>query len=170
MNGLLIAGTASGVGKTTVSLAIAAALRRRGLTVQSFKGGPDFLDTGQHSRITSRAARNLDTWMLSAEANREVLHNASIGADVLLVEGMMGLFDGKDGATESGSSAEIAKLLKLPVVMVLDASKTARSIAAVVLGFELFDSELPMPIIESAIALYSKMATFASAGVSEASA
>jgi cobyrinic acid a,c-diamide synthase len=144
MKGFLIAGTASGVGKTTVTLAITAALRRRGLTVQAFKGGPDFLDTGHHSRITGRAARNLDTWMLSAEANREVLHNASLDADILLVEGMMGLFDGKDGATESGSSAEIAKLLKLPVVLVLDSSKTARSIAAVVLGFELFDPELSL--------------------------
>jgi cobyrinic acid a,c-diamide synthase len=144
MKGFLIAGAASGVGKTTVTLAVTAALRRRGLTVQAFKGGPDFLDTGHHTRISGRTARNLDTWMLSAEANREVLRNASFGADVLLVEGMMGLFDGKDGATESGSTAEIAKLLKLPVVLVLDASKTARSIAAVVMGFELFDPELPL--------------------------
>ena len=144
MKGFLVAGTASGVGKTTVTLAITAALRRRGLTVQPFKGGPDFLDTGHHTRIAGRIARNLDTWMLSAEANRDVLRHAAQGADVLLVEGMMGLFDGKDGSTEMGSSAEIAKLLKLPVVLVLDAGKTARSIAAVVLGFELFDPELPL--------------------------
>ena len=144
LKGFLIAGTASGVGKTTVTLAITAALRRRGCTVQPFKGGPDFLDTGHHTRISGRAARNLDTWMLSAEANHDVIRQASHGADVLLAEGMMGLFDGKDGATESGSSAEIAKLLKLPVVLVLDAGKTARSIAAVVLGFELFDPELPL--------------------------
>jgi cobyrinic acid a,c-diamide synthase len=144
MKGFLVAGTASGVGKTTVTLAITAALRRRGYTVQPFKGGPDFLDTGHHTRISGRTARNLDTWMLSAEANRDVLRQASQGAEVLLVEGMMGLFDGKDGATQTGSSAEIAKLLKLPVVLVLDAGKTARSIAAVVLGFELFDPELPL--------------------------
>jgi len=144
MKGVLVAGTASGVGKTTVTLAITAALRRRGHTVQPFKGGPDFLDTGHHTRISGRAARNLDTWMLSAEANRDVLRHAAQGADVLLVEGMMGLFDGKDGSTEIGSSAEIAKLLKLPVVLVLDAGKTARSIAAVVLGFELFDLDLPL--------------------------
>ncbi|MCU1322710.1 MAG: Cobyrinic acid A,C-diamide synthase [Acidobacteriaceae bacterium] len=144
MKGFLIAGTASGVGKTTVTLAIAAALRRRGYTVQPFKGGPDFLDTGHHTRIAGRTARNLDTWMLSAEANRDVICHASHGADVLLVEGMMGLFDGKGGASESGSSAEIAKLLKLPVILVLDAGKTARSIAAMVLGFELFDPELPL--------------------------
>jgi cobyrinic acid a,c-diamide synthase len=144
MKGFVIAGTASGVGKTTVTLAITAALRRRGYTVQPFKGGPDFLDTGHHTRIAGRTARNLDTWMLSAEANRDVIRHASHGADVLLVEGMMGLFDGKGGASESGSSAEIAKLLKLPVVLVLDAGKTARSIAAMVLGFELFDPELPL--------------------------
>ena len=144
MKGFLVAGTASGVGKTTVTLAITAALRRRGLTVQPFKGGPDFLDTGHHTRIAGRIARNLDTWMLSTEANRDVLRHAAQGADVLLVEGMMGLFDGKDGSTEMGSSAEIAKLLKLSVVLVLDAGKTSRSIAAVVLGFELFDPELPL--------------------------
>lgn len=144
MTGFLITGTSSGVGKTTVSLAVTAALRRRGLKVQPFKGGPDFLDTGHHSRIAGRAARNLDSWMLSADANREVLRHASLDSDVFLVEGMMGLFDGKDGQTETGSSAEIAKLLKLPIVLVLDAGKIARSIAAVVLGFELFDPELTL--------------------------
>lgn len=144
MKGFMVAGTASGVGKTTVTLAITAALRRRGLAVQSFKGGPDFLDTGHHTRVSGRPARNLDTWMLSTEANREVLRNASIGADIIVIEGMMGLFDGKDGATETGSSAEIAKLLQVPVVLVLDAGKTARSIAAVVLGFELFDPEIQL--------------------------
>jgi len=144
MKGFLVAGTASGVGKTTVTLVLTAALRRQGYTVQPFKGGPDFLDTGHHTRISGRTARNLDTWMLDAEANRDVLRCASQGADVLLVEGMMGLFDGKGGASETGSSAEIAKLLKLPVVLVLDAGKSARSIAAVVLGFELFDRELTL--------------------------
>ncbi len=142
MKGLLIAGTASGVGKTTVALAIMAGLRRRGLAVQPFKCGPDFLDTGHHTRICGRAARNLDTWMLSVEANRSVLRNAARGADVIVAEGMMGLFDGKNGSTEFGSSAEIAKLLRLPVVLVVDAAKSARSVAAVVMGFEMFDAEL----------------------------
>ena len=142
MRGLMISGAASGVGKTTIALAIMSGLRRRGLTVQPFKCGPDFLDTGHHTRICGRKARNLDTWMLDKEANRSVLQNAARGADVLVAEGMMGLFDGKNGNTEAGSTAEIAKLLKLPVVLVVDAAKTARSIAAVVLGFEMFDSEL----------------------------
>jgi len=144
MKGFLIAGTASGVGKTTVTLALIAAMKRRGLIVQPFKGGPDVLDTGHHTRIAGRTARNLDTWMLSAEANRDVLRQASQGADAIIVEGMMGLFDGKDGASEAGSSAEIAKLCKLPVVLIVDAGKSARSIAAVVLGFELFDQALQL--------------------------
>jgi cobyrinic acid a,c-diamide synthase len=144
MKGLLIAGTGSGVGKTTVTLAVIAAMRRQGLTVQPFKGGPDFLDTSHHSRIAGRTARNLDTWMLSAESNREVLYGASRDAEAVVVEGMMGLFDGKDGASEAGSSAEIAKLLRLPVVLVIDAGKSARSVAAVVLGFERFDPDLPL--------------------------
>lgn len=142
MKGLLVSGTASGVGKTTVALAIMAGLRQRGLVVQPFKCGPDFLDTGHHSRISGRAARNLDTWMLSIEANRNVLRSAARNADVIVAEGMMGLFDGKSGNTEIGSSAEIAKLLQLPVVLVVDAAKSARSVAAVMLGFEMFDPEL----------------------------
>ena len=144
MKGLLIAGNASGAGKTTMTLAMIAALRRRGLVVQPFKGGPDFLDTGHHSRVAGRVARNLDTWMLSREANEDAVRQAAVGADMVIVEGMMGLFDGKSGDSEAGSSAEIAKLLGLPVVLVLDASKSARSIAATVLGFELFDPELPL--------------------------
>jgi cobyrinic acid a,c-diamide synthase len=144
MKGFLIAGTASGVGKTTVSLAILAAMRRRGFVVQPFKGGPDFLDTGHHTRISGRTSRNLDTWMLSAEANLDVVIEATQDADAFLVEGMMGLFDGKSGDSEIGSSAELAKLLKLPVVLVLDAGKSARSLAAVVLGFEMFDPALSL--------------------------
>jgi cobyrinic acid a,c-diamide synthase len=144
MIGMLVAGTASGVGKTTVTLAIMAGLRKRGYVVQPFKGGPDFLDTTHHTRIAGRAARNLDTWMLSEETNREVIRRAAAGADAVVIEGMMGLFDGKDGDADSGSSAEIAKLFKLPVLLVLDCAKSARSVAAVVLGFESFDSGLPL--------------------------
>ncbi len=144
MTGMLIGGTASGVGKTTVALAIIACLRRRGFVVQPCKGGPDFLDTTHHTRIAERQSRNLDTWMLSPESNREVLSRAAVGADAVVVEGMMGLFDGKDGSTEAGSSAEIAKMLKLPVVLVLDCAKSARSVAATVLGFECFDPDLPL--------------------------
>lgn len=143
-SGFLIAGTASGVGKTTVTLAITAAARRRGLILQPFKGGPDYLDAGHQTRISGRASRNLDTWMLSPETNHDIFRRAANRADVLVVEGMMGLFDGKDSASGTGSSAEIATLLQLPILLVVDASKSARSIAAVVLGFETFDPSVSL--------------------------
>lgn len=139
MIAFMVAGTASGVGKTTCSLALMAAFRRRSLAVQPFKCGPDFLDTAHHTSICGRNSRNLDTWMLDKQTNRELFAQASTDADVAIVEGMMGLFDGVAGGTDQGSSAEIAKLLNLPVVLVLDASKSSRSIAAVVKGFEDFD-------------------------------
>jgi cobyrinic acid a,c-diamide synthase len=138
----LIAGTASGVGKTTVSLALCAAFRGRGLRVQAYKCGPDFLDTGHLSAISGRAARNLDTWMLDEQSNRDIFARGAAEADIVIVEGMMGLFDGVSGGGEKGSAAEIAKLLSLPVILVLDASKSARSLAAVVHGFENFDPQL----------------------------
>jgi cobyrinic acid a,c-diamide synthase len=138
----VVAGTASGVGKTTVALAIISALRSRHLTVQPFKCGPDFIDGGHLALVANRAARNLDTWMLNSEANRETFSRASANCDAAVVEGMMGLFDGVTGSSEEGSTAEIAKLLDLPVVLVLDAGNSARSIAAVVRGFATFDPGL----------------------------
>jgi cobyrinic acid a,c-diamide synthase len=142
MNAFVVAGTASGVGKTTVALTIIAALRSRGLCVQPFKCGPDFIDGGHLAKDANRAVRNLDTWMLDAAANREIFSRASSGCEVAVVEGMMGLFDGVTGSSEEGSTAEIAKLLDLKIVLVLDAGNSARSIAPVVRGFESFDPEL----------------------------
>jgi cobyrinic acid a,c-diamide synthase len=142
MNGVLIAGPASGVGKTTISLAIAAGLRRRGLKVQAFKCGPDFLDTGHLTAVTGRPALNLDGWMLNRGHICEAFIEATADADFAIVEGMMGLFDGISGEGEKGSAAEIAKILSLSVVLVVDASKSARSIAAVIRGFEVFDPDL----------------------------
>jgi cobyrinic acid a,c-diamide synthase len=139
MIAFMVAGTASGVGKTTVALTLMAMLRERGLNVQPFKCGPDFLDTGHHGAICGRASRNLDTWILDREANRAIFASASRNADAAIVEGMMGLYDGVAGCGEDGSAAQIAKLLALPVVLVIDAGKSARSIAAVVKGFESFD-------------------------------
>jgi cobyrinic acid a,c-diamide synthase len=142
MIAFVVAGTASGVGKTTVALALTAAFRERGCVVQPFKCGPDFLDPGHHTAICGRVARNLDTWMLDGEANRAIFESAACDADVAVVEGMMGLYDGVSGGTEEGSTAGIAKLLNLPVVLVLDAANSARSIAAVVKGFESFDPDV----------------------------
>lgn len=142
MIAFMVAGTASGVGKTTVALALMAALRELGYRLQPFKCGPDFLDTGHLSAICGRPSRNLDTWMLDGRANRAIFATASCDADVAIVEGMMGLYDGVAGGGEDGSSAQIAKILGLPVVLVLDAGKSARSIAAAVKGFESFDSEV----------------------------
>lgn len=142
MKGFLIAAPGSGSGKTTISAALMAALKNRGLTVQPFKCGPDFIDPGHHARICGRPSHNLDTWMLPAETNRRIFARSCRDADVALVEGMMGLFDGLRGAGEAGSSAEIAKLLGLPVVLVVDASAAARSIAALVYGFQRFDPSI----------------------------
>jgi cobyrinic acid a,c-diamide synthase len=140
--GFVIAGPASGVGKTTITLSLMAALRKRGLTVQPFKCGPDFIDGGHHARVCGRASRNLDGWMLSAEANRQVFSQNAANAEACVVEGVMGLFDGVDGKSEAGSTAEIAKWLQLPVILVVDASAMARSAAALVHGYESFDPAL----------------------------
>lgn len=142
MIAFVVAGSASGVGKTTVALTLMTAFRERGDVVQPFKCGPDFLDPGHHGALCGRLARNLDTWMLDADANRVIFESATCDADVAIVEGMMGLFDGVAAGTEEGSTAQIAKLLHLPVILVLDAAKSARSIAAVVKGFESFDPAL----------------------------
>jgi cobyrinic acid a,c-diamide synthase len=142
MKGFLISGPASGVGKTTIALAIAAGLRARGLRVQAFKCGPDFLDTGHLSAVTGRPALNLDGWMLNREGICGAFAEGNGDAEIAVVEGMMGLFDGISGEGEKGSAAEIAKILSLPVILVVDASKSARSIAAVIRGFEVFDPEL----------------------------
>lgn len=142
MRGFAVCGTGSGVGKTTVAAGLMRALRKRGLCVQPFKCGPDFIDPGHHARICGRPSHNIDTWLLSPDRNKAVFAAACSGADVAVVEGMMGLFDGVRGRGEQGSSAEIAKLLGLPVLLVVDASSAARSVAAVVHGFHTFDPQL----------------------------
>jgi cobyrinic acid a,c-diamide synthase len=136
---LIIAGTHSGSGKTTVTLAILAALSRRGLRVQGFKVGPDFIDPGHHTQITGRSSRNLDTWLLDPEPLATTYRRGTADADLAVIEGVMGLFDGRGAIDESGSTADLARRWDLPVVLVIDARGIARSVAPLVQGFAAFD-------------------------------
>ncbi len=139
MHAFVIAGTQSGVGKTTISLAIMTYFKEQGWAVQPYKVGPDFIDPGLHRLVTGRASRNLDGWMLTRAYNTTLFRRTIQGADVAVVEGVMGMYDGYDGASEAGSTAEMAKWLDLPVVLVVDARRMARSVAALVHGFTTFD-------------------------------
>ncbi len=135
----LIAGTHSGCGKTTVTLGVMAALRNRGLAVQPFKCGPDFIDPTLHRLVTGRVSRSLDIWMCGEDFVRSCFSDYAPQGDVAVIEGVMGLFDGG-----GSSSAALAKTLGLPVILVVDARSTAESMAAVVKGFESLDSEVQL--------------------------
>jgi len=139
MKKIVIAAPHSGSGKTTVTLGIMAALKRRGLRVAPFKVGPDFIDPGYHGLVTGTPSVNLDGWICEAGFIRESFVHHAQGADIAVIEGVMGLFDGIDGVSESGSTAQVAKLLGAPAVLVVDARSQARSAAALVHGFATFD-------------------------------
>jgi cobyrinic acid a,c-diamide synthase len=130
------------VGKTTVTLTLMAALKARGRRVQPFKVGPDFIDPGHHTAVCGRPSRNLDGWMLGDGISRESFLKGAVDADVSVIEGVMGLFDGSSPTNEIGSTAEVAKLLQCPVVLVIDGSGMARSVAAMALGYAKFDPAL----------------------------
>ncbi|MBW1645245.1 MAG: cobyrinate a,c-diamide synthase [Deltaproteobacteria bacterium] len=135
-----VAGVASGVGKTTVTLGLMAALRRRGWRLQPFKCGPDYIDPGHHTLVCGRPSRNLDTWMMGPEAVRDCFaRHCRPGIDGAVVEGVMGLFDGAAADSLDGSTAHVARLLQLPVFLVVDARAMARSLAALVSGFAAFE-------------------------------
>ncbi len=136
---IVIAATASGVGKTTVTVGLIAALRARGLRVRAFKCGPDYLDPTYHARVLGQPSQNLDSWMMGREAIVTTLAHAAQDADIAVIEGMMGLFDGTTPTSDEGSTAEIAKWLDTPVILALDASGIARTVCAVAAGFSRFD-------------------------------
>jgi len=136
---LIVAAPQSGSGKTTIAVGLMAALRRRGLTVAAFKVGPDYIDPSYHGLAVDGAGHNLDSWMLTPSQVTASFCRRSQNADVAVVEGMMGLFDGISGIDDTGSAAHIARLLAAPVLLVIDASALARSGAALVQGFRDFD-------------------------------
>jgi len=133
MRRVMIAGLTSGVGKTTICCALLAAYARRGSTVQPFKVGPDYIDPSHHTFVAGRPSRNLDSVLLTPDRLRASLISAAHGADICLIEGVMGLFDGR-GSDGAGSSAAVAKLLSTPIVVVLDVSHTAHTAGAMALG------------------------------------
>jgi cobyrinic acid a,c-diamide synthase len=135
---LMIAGTSSGAGKTTIATAVMFSLARRGYRVQPYKAGPDYIDPGYHTAATGRICRNLDSWLLNEGAVRELFIRSARRADLSLVEGVMGLYDGI-GSTSEASSAHIAKILHLPVLLVLNVQSMACSAAAMVLGYQQMD-------------------------------
>jgi cobyrinic acid a,c-diamide synthase len=138
----MIAGTHSGVGKTTITTAIMAALTQKGLNVQPFKVGPDYIDPTYHSTATGNKCRNLDTWMLDEQTVCRLFANSAAKADMAVIEGVMGVFDGSAATSDNGSSAHIAKLLGCPVILIVDVKSMARSAAAVILGYKNFDPKL----------------------------
>lgn len=139
VKGVLIAGTHSGVGKTTVATGLMAALRQQGYKIQPFKVGPDYIDPSYHEAACGLPSRSLDSWLLAPAVMNEFFCRAMAGKDLAIVEGVMGLYDGFRGESDEGSSAQVAKLLGLPVILVVDASAAARSVGATVLGFKQFD-------------------------------
>ncbi|MBT2658441.1 cobyrinate a,c-diamide synthase [Bacillus sp. ISL-18] len=138
---LVIAGTGSGVGKTTLTIGLMSALRKKGYTVQGFKCGPDYIDPTYHTAVTGRTSRNIDSWMLNHEMVKEIVNRASVGADISIIEGVMGFFDGKNPLNNTGSSAEISLITESPVILVVNCASMARSAAAIVKGFQTFLAE-----------------------------
>jgi cobyrinic acid a,c-diamide synthase len=139
---LIIAGERSGVGKTTITLALLAALRLRQQVVQSFKVGPDYIDPMFHQSVTGRACRNLDPILTSETYVQQCFQRHSRTAQYALIEGVMGLFDGASGADDVASTAHIARLLNVPVVLILDCRSLSRSAAAIAHGYRSFDPRI----------------------------
>ncbi|TGL58425.1 cobyrinate a,c-diamide synthase [Leptospira sarikeiensis] len=141
---ILISGTGSGAGKTTLTIGITRALQARGLKVSTFKCGPDYLDPTYHSYVTGKTCQNLDGWLMGKEAVISSFLSASKDTDIAIIEGVMGLFDGHSANSEAGSSAEIAKWLGVPTFVTIDASGMAGTFAAIASGMKNYDLDVPI--------------------------
>jgi len=141
---VVIAAPHSGAGKTTVAVGLMNAFTSRGLRVQPFKVGPDFIDPSYHTRATGIYSKNLDTWLTSPEAVLKIFVKSSRMCDLAIIEGVMGLFDGVSGSDDAASTAEISRILNAPIILVVDVSRTAGSSAALVHGFKTFDQTLKL--------------------------
>jgi len=139
---VVIAGTSSGAGKTSVACGVIGAVRRRGVRVQGFKVGPDYIDPSYHALASGRPGRNLDAFLSGPELIAPLARHGSRAAELAVVEGVMGLFDGASGRGDLASTGHVAKLLRAPVVLVVDASAMARSVAAIVHGYRTFDTDV----------------------------
>ena len=116
---IIIAATQSGSGKTTITVGLLAALKNRGLNVQAYKIGPDYIDTGWHELASGKISHNLDSWLVGSDKLKEIFISTAAGADIAIIEGVMGLYDGGQGGISS--TAEISKLLNAPIVLIIDA-------------------------------------------------
>ena len=139
---VIIAGTSSGVGKTTIAMAIMYGLGKRGFKVQPFKIGPDYIDPSYHNAITKKSSRNLDVWLMGKNGIFESFIKATRDSDFAVLEGVMGLFDGLSGKNNYASTAHVSAILNTPIILVVDARKAARSLAAITLGFIKFDKKI----------------------------
>ena len=139
MNRLLIAATASGTGKTSIALGLMRAFKNRNLAVQPYKAGPDYIDSAFHTQACGRISRNLDFWMLEEPTLKSLFCHNAAGADLCLIEGVMGLYDGLGHGLDNGSSAHLSRVLETPVVLVIDGRGVSTSAAAMVKGFKDFD-------------------------------
>ncbi len=137
---IVLAGTHSGVGKTTLATGLMAALKKRGRPIQGYKVGPDYIDPSYHAAATGKASRNLDRWLLGEHLPSVFAQSA--GECWAVIEGVMGLFDGMSGTAGFGSTADVAKLLHTPIILIVDASSMSRSVAALVHGFNTYDPEV----------------------------
>lgn len=140
MNRFVIAGTNSGVGKTTLTIGLMAALQKRGLTVQGFKCGPDYIDPSFHQAVTGRTSRNIDSFMFEEDVVKDIVMRATASSDVAIIEGVMGFYDGKNPLSDVGSTADIAAITESPVILVVNCAAMARSAAAIVKGFQLLSN------------------------------